>query len=192
MKNNITELIFILDKSGSMEGLQADTVGGFNAMKALSTRHDDPEHASRPFSASRDGFVIGEGAGCTVLEELEHAQARNAKIYAEVVGYGATCDAYHMTAPLPDGSGFGAALAGSTLHAARAYLRLPASSATSLRLLVTPPTGMPRTVCPEYNDEPCIMLNGIIQGSLRKGQPIPAHWPKGVYITPTRKILHRP
>lgn len=93
---------------------------------------------------------------------------------------------------LPDGSGFGAALAGSTLHAARAYLRLPASSATSLRLLVTPPTGMPRTVCPEYNDEPCIMLNGIIQGSLRKGQPIPAHWPKGVYITPTRKILHRP
>ena len=80
-------------------------VGGFNAMKALSTRNDDPQHASRPFSASRDGFVMGEGAGCLILEELEHAKARGAKILGEVVGYGATGDAYHITSPAEDGSG---------------------------------------------------------------------------------------
>ena len=88
-------------------------LGGFNAMHALSTRNDDPERASRPFSASRDGFVMGEGAGCLILEELEHAKARGAKIYAEVVGYGATCDAFHMTLPVPDGSGGARAMKGA-------------------------------------------------------------------------------
>lgn len=80
-------------------------VGGFNAMKALSTRNDDPTHASRPFSASREGFVMGEGAGCLILEELEHAKARGAKIYAEMVGEGESADAYHLTASHPEGLG---------------------------------------------------------------------------------------
>lgn len=80
-------------------------VGGFNAMKALSTRNDDPTHASRPFSASRDGFVMGEGAGCLIIEELEHAKARGARIYAEMVGEGESADAYHLTASHPDGLG---------------------------------------------------------------------------------------
>ena len=80
-------------------------VGGFNAMKALSTRNDEPEKASRPFSASRDGFVMAEGAGCLILEELEHAKARGAKIYAELVGEDESADAYHITASHPEGLG---------------------------------------------------------------------------------------
>ena len=90
---------------GAESAICACGVGGFNAMKALSTRNDEPEKASRPFSASRDGFVIAEGAGCLILEELEHAKARGAKIYAEMIGAGMSGDAYHITASHPEGLG---------------------------------------------------------------------------------------
>ena len=92
--------------AGGAEAAICETgVGGFNAMHALSTRNDEPEKASRPFSASRDGFIMGEGAGCLILEELEHAKARGAKIYAEMVGAGMSADAHHITASHPEGLG---------------------------------------------------------------------------------------
>ena len=90
---------------GSEAAITPMGVGGFAAMRALSTRNDDPEHASRPFDKDRDGFIIGEGAGVIVIEELEHARRRGASIYAEIVGYGMSADAYHMTAPSEDGDG---------------------------------------------------------------------------------------
>ncbi|MCL2561253.1 MAG: beta-ketoacyl-ACP synthase II [Rikenellaceae bacterium] len=90
---------------GSEAAVNEPGVGGFNAMQALSTRNDDPKAASRPFDVDRDGFVIGEGGGAMVLEELEHARARGAKIYAELAGGGMSADAYHFTAPHPEGLG---------------------------------------------------------------------------------------
>lgn len=90
---------------GSEAAVAIAGIGGFNAMHALSTRNDSPQTASRPFDAERDGFVLGEGAGAIVLEEYEHAKARGAKIYAEVIGGGMSSDAHHMTAPHPDGLG---------------------------------------------------------------------------------------
>lgn len=95
--------IFI--SGGSEAAVTEAGIGGFNAMKALSQRNDSPETASRPFDKDRDGFVLGEGSGALILEELEHAKARGAKIYAEIVGGGMTADAYHITAPHPDGLG---------------------------------------------------------------------------------------
>lgn len=95
----------VMIAGGSEAAITPMGVGGFGAMKALSTRNDEPERASRPFDAQRDGFVIGEGSGVLILESLEHAQRRNAKILAEVVGYGMSADAYHMTQPSEDGDG---------------------------------------------------------------------------------------
>jgi 3-oxoacyl-[acyl-carrier-protein] synthase II len=96
----------VMVAGGSEANLTPLTVGGFNAMKALSTRNDDPLKASRPFERDRDGFVVAEGSGIVILEELEHAKKRGAKIYAEMAGYGYNGDAYHITAPCPDGDGF--------------------------------------------------------------------------------------
>ncbi len=95
----------IIVSGGSEAPICEAGIGGFNACKALSTRNDDPATASRPFDANRDGFVMGEGAGCLILEEYEHAKARGAKIYAELVGGGMSADAYHLTSTHPEGAG---------------------------------------------------------------------------------------
>src|SRR5213595_4303429 len=102
---------------GSEASIVEIGLAGFSAMKALSTRNDEPERASRPFDSDRDGFVMSEGAGVVVVEELEHAKARGAKIYCELIGYGLSGDAYHMTAPPPDGEGAARAMKMALDHA---------------------------------------------------------------------------
>jgi 3-oxoacyl-[acyl-carrier-protein] synthase II len=95
----------VIVSGGSEAGVTIAGIGGFNALHALSTRNDDPKTASRPFDKDREGFVLGEGSGCLILEDLEHAVKRGAKIYAELIGGGLSADAYHMTAPHPEGIG---------------------------------------------------------------------------------------
>jgi 3-oxoacyl-[acyl-carrier-protein] synthase II len=107
----------IIISGGAEAGVTFLGMGGFCALRALSTRNDDPKGASRPFDAGRDGFVMSEGAAFLVLEELEHAKARGARIYAELAGYAATDDAYHITAPLEDGSGSADAMLGAIADA---------------------------------------------------------------------------
>jgi 3-oxoacyl-[acyl-carrier-protein] synthase II len=102
IRNGICDIML---SGGSEAAVNQAGIGGFNAMKALSERNDDPATASRPFDLDRDGFVLGEGGGCIVLEEYEHAVARGAKIYAELFGAGMSADAHHITAPHPDGDG---------------------------------------------------------------------------------------
>jgi 3-oxoacyl-[acyl-carrier-protein] synthase II len=102
---------------GSEASIVAIGLAGFSAMKALSTRNDEPQRASRPFDRDRDGFVMGEGAGIVVVEELDHAKARGAKIYCELTGYGLSADAYHMTAPPEDGEGAARAMQMALAHA---------------------------------------------------------------------------
>ena len=107
----------IMLAGGSEAGIVPIAIAGFNVMGAISTRNDDPQRASRPFDADRDGFVLGEGAGMVVLESLEHAQARGARIYGELLGYGATSDAFHITAPAEDGKGAAMAMQKALEHA---------------------------------------------------------------------------
>jgi len=107
----------VVATGGTEAGIVAVGIGGFNAMRALSTRNDDIETASRPFSLGRDGFVMGEGAGILILEEYEHAKVRNAKIYAEIVGIGITSDAMHITSPHPEGRGAMLAMKNAILEA---------------------------------------------------------------------------
>src|SRR5690606_10518119 len=95
----------VMIAGGAESTICSTAIAGFNAAKALSTRNDDPQHASRPFEANRDGFVMGEGSGIVILETLDHAQKRGATILAEIVGYGLTGDAYHITSPGPGGDG---------------------------------------------------------------------------------------
>jgi len=102
IRNGVCDIML---SGGSEAAVNQAGIGGFNAMKALSERNDDPATASRPFDLDRDGFVLGEGGGCIVLEEYEHAVARGAKIYAELFGAGMSADAHHITAPHPDGDG---------------------------------------------------------------------------------------
>jgi 3-oxoacyl-[acyl-carrier-protein] synthase II len=107
----------VMVAGGSEAAITRIGYAGFCAMKALSTRNHEPERASRPFDAQRDGFVMGEGAGVCILESLEHARKRRARIYAEIVGYGITGDAYHMSAPAPEGEGGARAMAMALRHA---------------------------------------------------------------------------
>ncbi len=102
VKYGMLQLVLV---GGSEAAISPAAIGGFEAMRAMTTRNDDPTTASRPFDADRDGFLMGEGSGCLVLEELEHALSRGAKIYGEIVGCGLSSDAYHITAPHPDGLG---------------------------------------------------------------------------------------
>ncbi len=104
---------------GSEAAIVTIGLGAFASMKALSLRNDDPQRASRPWDRDRDGFVMSEGAGVVMVEELEHAKARGAKIYCELIGYGLTADAYHMTAPPPDGGGAARAMRIAMQHARR-------------------------------------------------------------------------
>src|SRR5260370_4895430 len=129
---------------GSEASVVAIGLAGFSAMKALSTRNDEPERASRPFDRDRDGFVISEGAGIVVVEELEHAKARGAKIYCELTGYGLSADAYHMTAPPPDGEGAARAMQLALEHARISpeqvdYINPPPTSPDITDTCKTPP-----------------------------------------------------
>jgi len=107
----------VMFAGGTETAITPLSFAGFCSMKAMSTRNDDPEHASRPFDRDRDGFVMGEGAGVVVLESLEHAVRRGAPIYAEMVGYGMSCDAYHTAAPCPDGLGAAASISSALADA---------------------------------------------------------------------------
>jgi len=143
------------------------SIGGFEAMKALSTRNDDPATASRPFDADRDGFVMGEGAGCLVLEELEHALKRGAKIYGEMAGSGVSADAFHITAPHPEGYG-------ATLSLSRA-LRDAGLTPDMIDHINTHGTSTPAGDIPEILGIKSVFGEHIYKMSLNSGKSMTGH-----------------
>src|SRR6476469_7203306 len=158
-------------------------LAGFSAMKAVSKRNDEPERASRPFDRDRDGFVMSEGAGVVVVEELEHAKARGAKIYCELTGYGVSADAYHMTAPPPDGQGAARAMQLALEHARISpdqvdYLN---AHATSTDIGDICETRAIKQIFGEYADKVSISATKSMTGHLLGGaggiEMQPARWP---------------
>src|SRR5947207_9522421 len=156
---------------GSEAGIVEIGLAGFGAMKALSTRNDEPERASRPFDRDRDGFVMSEGAGVVVVEELEHAKARRAKIYCEITGYGLSADAYHMTAPPPDGEGAARAMELALEHAriSPAQVDYINAHATSTGLGDIAETRALKTVFGEYAKKVSISATKSMTGHLLGG-----------------------
>ncbi len=156
---------------GAEASIVAIGLAGFSAMKALSTRNDDPERASRPFDRDRDGFVMGEGAGIVVVEELEHAKARGAKIYCELTGYGLSADAYHMTAPPETGEGAARAMQMALDHAGTRpdQVDYVNAHATSTGLGDIAETRAIKTVFGEYAREISISATKSMTGHLLGG-----------------------
>jgi 3-oxoacyl-[acyl-carrier-protein] synthase II len=156
---------------GAEASIVAIGLAGFSAMKALSTRNEDPEHASRPFDRDRDGFVMGEGAGVVLVEELEHAKARGAKIYCELTGYGLSADAYHMTAPPASGEGAARAMQIALAHAktAPAQVDYVNAHATSTGLGDVAETRAIKTVFGEHAHKVSISATKSMTGHLLGG-----------------------
>ena len=188
---------------GSEASIVPIGLAGFSAMKALSTRNDEPERASRPFDRDRDGFVMGEGAGVVVVEELEHAKARGAKIYCELTGYGLSADAYHMTAPPETGEGAARAMQIALDHAKTRpdQVDYVNAHATSTGLGDIAETRALKTVFGEYAKKVSISATKSMTGHLLGGAgPLrwrPAPWrsatplfrPRSTSRIPTRSAI---
>ena len=204
--NNIGDALMMIQRGtidmalcGGTEAAVSELgIGGFNALKALSTRNDDPARASRPFDQTRDGFVLGEGAGMLVLEELEHAHARDAKIYAEVIGLGMSADANHITAPHPEG--YGAALAMKNLLADAGlqpeevdYLNM---HGTSTPLGDTAETKAVKHVFGEHaytmNLSSTKSMTGHLLGAAGPSKPLPRSWPSNATAYRRRSTSNTP
>jgi len=156
---------------GTEAVISPSCIAGFNAMKALSTRNDEPEKASRPFDRDRDGFVVGEGSGILIIEALDHALARGASIYAEITGYGMSGDGYHMTSPAPDGSGAVCCMRAALEDAALDYNKIDYVNAhgTSTQLNDLYETRAIKTVFSEYAHSLAVSSTKSMTGHLLGG-----------------------